>query len=773
MPSCIRLNRNISRIVMIVLALIFSGAVWIACSQNPAEERDSYFQRGKKYFQQNRYADAAIEFENAVKIDPHFAQGYYYLGLTEKKRNDLRGAFRAFRKEMEVDPKQTPGALELGTLYLMGNQPEQAGQIASGVLRREPHNFSALLLLAQSNLGEKNYAQALKGLQKLKTMRPKEAPIYLAIGIAQLGEGNSRGAESSFRQGIQLNPASPDGYRDLANLYRKVSRPAAAERILQEGLQATGKSRDLYFALADFYCRWGRLTHAMATLESFQRSEKPTADLYSSIGDFWVAHNQLRPALLEYQAAYNLKASLLLKKKFVNVYITLDKVGEAQHWNQEILKVSPKDVQGLLFAGAIDHLKGDNTAAVKEIRKGLENNPKSVFGHYYLGTALMALGKNSEAKSAFFECLKIDPMFPFALLRLAELSLRARDAQAATQYAREVMQTDPTLLGGYLVAADAATLSGDTARAEKALALANHFAPDSPAVIVRQAILDGLRKNYAKAEREYRSVLSQVKDPTPILAGLAQTYVQQGQAAKAIREITSYASGPGTNSALFVLLAQLHLMQNDLAAATTDCQNALRLDKNSAGAYFFLGRIAQLQGDDSAAIENYARAGRLDQSNSAPDLLAADLSRKLNRWSDARTYYQRALQASPGLAQAQGGLARAMIELGEDSNVALGLAQQARSAAPSDPVVADDLGWVYFKKGMPRLAIPLLQEAVGRMPKAADFRYHLGMAYSAAGEKTEARRALLDARKLGLSQPEAKQAEQTLAMLSLPSRTRQ
>ena len=768
MYSWFRSRRNP---LLVLIALALSSVGWVGCSQNPTQRRDSYFQSGKNYFQEKKYTDAAIEFQNAVKIDPHFTQGYYYLGLTQKERGDLQSAFQAFSKEIEVDPKQVPGALELGNLYLMGNQPAQARQIAGDILTREPRNFSALLIVAQSYLGQKNYVQALKEFEKLAAMRPKDAPIYLSIAIAQLGNSDTKGAESSFRKAIELEPASSEGYRDLANLYQKMGRPEPAVQTLQQGLKATGNAPDLYFALADLYCRWGRVPDAQATLASLERGEKPSAGLHSQIGDFWVAHDQVQPALSQYQAAYALAPSVLLKKKIVNVYITMNNAGEAERWNQEILKANPKDPEGILFARAIPPLRGDNSAAVEQLRKGLEKQPDSVFGHYYLGTALMATRKDDAAKSEFYDCLKADPTFSYAFLRLAELSLRTKDAPAATQYAREVMQLSPTMLDGYLLAADAATLSGDTARARNALLLAGQLAPASPAVRVRQAILDGLAKNYAKAEQEYQSALAQTNDPTPILAGLAQIYMEQKQMGKAIQEINSYARGPKANSELFVLLAKLHILQNDLAAASGDCQHALRLNGKNAGAYFLLGRIAELQGNDSAAIDNYAHAAQLYPSDSLPYLLAGDLSQKLKRWPDAQNYYQRALRQSPGLARAQAGLARAMLELGEDSNVALGLAQQARASAPSDPVVTDALGWVYFRKGMPQLAIPLLQQAVAKMPNDAGFRFHLGMAYSAAGKKTEARRTLLDARQLGLNDAEARQAEQTLATLATPSKT--
>lgn len=772
MHPWIRSRRNLSFAFSVLIMLALSCVALTGCSQNPTQQRDSYFQHGKEYFQHKKYADAAIEFQNAVKIDPHFAQGYYYLGLTQKKRGNLKAAFQSFSKEREIAPSQTPGELELASLYLIAHQPEQARQVAGEILTREPRNFSALLIVAQSYLGQKQYSQALKELDKLKAMKPNDASLYLAIGIAQLGDRDTKGAELNFRRAIKLKPASGEGYRDLANLFIKMGRPVQAEQTLRQGLKATGHAEDLYFALADLYCRWGRVTDAQSTLGSLEKMEKPTVELLSRIGDFWLSHNELKPALDEYQAAYALKPSLILKKKFANVYITMNNLPEAQRWNREILSANPKDKQGLMFEGAINQLRGDNPAAIKQLRNVLKNNPKSVFSHYYLGTALMAMGKNDKAKSQFFDCLKTDPMFSYAFLRLGELSLRNRDAQGARQYAREVLQLNPTMLAGYLLASDADVLSGDTARAEKALMLADQVSPGSPAVRVRQAILDGLRKNYTKAEKEYQSVLAQVKDPTPVLAGLAQVYVEQKQTGKAIEQISTYVNGPKANSGLFVLLAQLHILQKNLTAASTDCQNALRLNAKNAPAYFYLGRIAQLQGNDSAAIENYARAGQLNASDSLPFLLAGDLSQKLKRWSDVQKFYKSALQASPGTARAQAGVARAMIELGEDSNVALSLAQQARSSAPNDPVVADTLGWVDVKKNLPEVAIPLLRQAVGKMPHDASFRFHLGMAYSATGNKAEARRTLLEARKLGLSQAEAQQADQELALLATPRRTR-
>lgn len=749
---------------------LFLIVVGTGCSRSLSVERDAYFHSGMKYFQQGKYADAGIEFENAVQVDPHFTQGYYYLGLSRVKRGDVHSAVQAFEEEMQVAPNHVPGALELAHLYLLSNRPVEAEKVANGVLAREPDNWSAGLIVAQGYLGEGKYKSALKELRKLIAKRPNDAAIYLIMGIADVGMADYQGAESSLRRGIALNPRSPEGYEDLAHLYERTNRPTLAVHTLQDGIKRTEDSRDVYFALADFYCRAGRWTDAEAVLTSLQKEAGRTAGLYSAIGDFWVAHNKPRLAIDEYKVAYASAPSVLLDKKYAEAYITLGNAAEAERWNRKVLLADSKDEQGLLFAGAIAHLQGDDAHAVELLTQVLNDHPASIFGHYYLGIAYMGMENDAQAKAEFLECLKSDAGFAYADLRLAQLSLRSGDRLSASHYAQALIQLDPTMPEGYLLVADAATLGGNVGRADQALVLARRFAPDSPAVTVRQAILDGLQKNYTKAEAEYQSALKEAKNPTPVLTGLADLYVQQGRIANAVQKVSQFAGSPRANSELFVLLAELQLKQNDLTAAEADCRRALVMNSRSANAYFYLGQIAERRGDSVMGIADYVRAAQLSPRGALAYLLAGDLSRQIGRWAEAQRYYRSALDRQSGMPMAQAGLARTMLDLGEDPGVALSLAQRALSAAPSNAVVVDDLGWVYVKEGLPRLGIPLLLQATEKAPGQSSFRFDLGMAYFASGEKTKALQALVEARRLGLGQAEAEETQQALAELSTRSK---
>ena len=96
--------------------------------------------------------------------------------------------------------------------------------------------------------------------------------------------------------------------------------------------------------------------------------------------------------------------------------------------------------------------------------------------------------------------------------------------------------------------------------------------------------------------------------------------------------------------------------------------------------------------------------------------------------------------------------------------------KRRRDAAPDEPHIADTLGWILFKKGEYRNALPLLQESALKLPQA-NVQYHLGMAYYMLGEEASAREALQKAVDAKLDSVESDEARKRLALLAIDPRT--
>jgi tetratricopeptide (TPR) repeat protein len=138
----------------------------------------------------------------------------------------------------------------------------------------------------------------------------------------------------------------------------------------------------------------------------------------------------------------------------------------------------------------------------------------------------------------------------------------------------------------------------------------------------------------------------------------------------------------------------------------------------------------------------------------------------MNKSADAQKRYEAIVATNQRAPVAANNLAWIYAENGANLDVALQLAQNAKSQLVDVPQVNDTLGWVYYKKDLPLLAIPPLEESVAKDPSNGSYRLHLGLAYAKAGQSDKARSALERALQLSPQVEGADVARKTLMALN-------
>ena len=128
------------------------------------------------------------------------------------------------------------------------------------------------------------------------------------------------------------------------------------------------------------------------------------------------------------------------------------------------------------------------------------------------------------------------------------------------------------------------------------------------------------------------------------------------------------------------------------------------------------------------------------------------------RPADAKKKYEEALTINPRSMVANNNLAYLYAEEGENLDRALLLAQNAVAQSPDNPTVQDTLGWVYYKKDLPDLAIRAFEQSIAKDGKNALYYYHLGVAQVKKGEVSRGRQSLESALKLRPDYPDAQRA---------------
>ena len=76
---------NLTRHRSIWLAALIAVAIVAGCTRDPNVLKQKHFAKGESYFQRGQYREAAIEFQNAIQIDPKYADAHYELAQTYLK----------------------------------------------------------------------------------------------------------------------------------------------------------------------------------------------------------------------------------------------------------------------------------------------------------------------------------------------------------------------------------------------------------------------------------------------------------------------------------------------------------------------------------------------------------------------------------------------------------------------------------------------------------------------------------------------------------------
>ena len=155
------------------------------------------------------------------------------------------------------------------------------------------------------------------------------------------------------------------------------------------------------------------------------------------------------------------------------------------------------------------------------------------------------------------------------------------------------------------------------------------------------------------------------------------------------------------------------------------------------------GRLGAIHADmerHADAAATYAEAIRRSGTNSwTMRLLRAASLEQIDRWPEARTELETAMQAEPDNAILLNFLGYGKLERGEDLDAAEAMIRQASALKPDDASITDSLGWAMYKRGrLPEAVTTLTRAAVGD-PGQAEIHEHLGDALFASGRRIEAR----------------------------------
>lgn len=732
-----------------------------ACQSDPSARKREYLESGNRYLADGKYPHAIIEYRNAIDIDPTFGEARKRLAEAYARTGDAPQALEQYVRAADFIPTDVQLQLTAGAYLLAARKPGDALARADYALKQQPDSIQALLLRGNALAGLSSFDEALKAIEEAIRLDPERGTSFTQLGLVEFARGRTSEAEAAFIKAVELAPKSVETYFALGNFYWSVGNAGETEKAFQGALNVDAKNGMANRAMAAFSIATGKYRAAEPYLIRLAESGDPNAVF--ALTDYYIASGRAKEAVARLEADGGaMKDVPNVGQRLARAYAAAGDTTRAKTLVEQVLAGNPSAVDAQLLRSQLLFDAGNRDEAYAAVHTAASSSPESAEAQFALARVYAARGDRTAAEAAYRDVLRINPRAAAAQVAIARLQLSSGNREASLKTAEEVTRTQPQNLDARLQLARSLMASGDVRRAERELTALRSAYPNVSAVHIQAGMLALLKNDIAGARASFNRAESLDSRSLELLAAWLALEFKTNDVPGAKARVEKRLN-EGATPGLLILAARTYLSAKDQLAAESALRQAIELDASLLPPYEMLGQLYIAQKKlGEARTEFEALAKRQSKPVSALTMSGMILMAQ-GQTEPAKKRFEEVLAIDPRAAIAANNLAWMHAESGENLDTALKLAQIATAQVPDQPELMDTLGWVYYKKNVPKLASALFEGCVKKAPGIAAYHYHLGLAYLQSGDIERGRAALHQALALSPNQPLAVDIRRALA----------
>jgi tetratricopeptide (TPR) repeat protein len=220
-----------------------------------------------------RLTRAISALEQAVKLNPNFHQAHYVLGLCLKDREQLAEAAATFSRAIALSPAFIPAREELVDLYRLQNNPRAEIEQLEALFALDPARAERLIAVGLAHMRAGNRDLAVVTLRRAAELFPEAPGIFAALGQVWLDAAEQGGDPSDLRKALEaLAPvatqtnASSETLGHFGRALMLTGEQARAELVLKQASQRFPTDPEVLPHLATVAQKLGHLDDARQAL---------------------------------------------------------------------------------------------------------------------------------------------------------------------------------------------------------------------------------------------------------------------------------------------------------------------------------------------------------------------------------------------------------------------------------------------------------------------------------------------------------------------------
>ena len=724
------------------IALLVMSMTLAACKSDPQAEARELLEKGNQLSSRKQYPEAIIEYRRAIQADPRLGPARLQLAFAYAATGDGLNALREYVRAADLMPEDRDAQAKAGTFMLLAGQFNDAQALAERMLKRDPNDVHAHVLLANALAGLKDTEGAVAAFEKAVSLDPTRSGTYSELGSVQLVSGNRKAAEAAFRKAIEVDPKSANAHMALSNYLWATRDFANAEKEMRTALALDPRHVVANRAMAMYLMMTNKAAEAEPHLKIVAEISPGPEPKYF-LSEYYLRLNRVD------DARAMLEPLLKDEDTFVGASVRLARIEAIGHKNAEAHRLldaalarDPANADALIARGKLFLSENNTINALTTLQKAVQSNPRSVAAQLALGQTHAARGSLKEAITAYNDALKLDAGNLEGRLGLARAQINSGNAAEAVPLVLEVVEQRPTNGEARLLLLYGLIAVGDVAQAQRQLDVLLQTSPNSPTIQNAAGMLANLKKDTEGARIAYQRALDADPKSYQALAGLLTAEMQSKQFGRARALIEKQLAEMPNDPSVLLMAAQTYNALGDAFEMEKALKKTVEADPASLQAYAMLGRMYYQQGRLDLArheLEKYITTAPLSVPGNT---MLGTILQLQGKHEEAKSRYTKALQIDSRAAVAANNLAWINATTNGNLDMALQLAQTAKSALPNRHEIDDTIGFIYYKKGLSSMAIDALTASTQKQPDNPTYNYHLALAQHQQGNRDEARRLL-------------------------------
>ena len=782
--------------------LLLSPVLLTSCSGSEARQA-RYLERGEQFIADQNYDKARVEISNALQINPNNVRARLAAARIAEKQQKPADAVANYQAVIDIDKENVEARAALGRIFLIAGLTDRARDAITPAIAKAPQDSRLLVVRGGLKAVEGDIAGALQDAQAAVKAAP-DNELAVALLAAQFRrQEHTDDAIAALKAGIERKPDSVDlrlilaelqehaGHKELAEEQLKIvadrnrtnlaywqqlarfhlldKNGVAAEQALRDAVKYNPESIPAKSALVGLIANLKGLEAAQAQMLEFLKVDPKRTELKMALGQFYEASRKPADAEATYREIIAVEGvkpfGLEARNRLAAVLVQKPDLAATDNLIKEVLAQSPRDNDALILRSGLALARGDTASAITDLRAVLRDQPNSQPLMRALARAHVQDRDMALAEEVLRNAVQLNPADQQSRFDLAALLALTHREKQALPMLEGLAKEAPENIAVREALFRVQLATGDVVAARATADETQRLRPDLEQGYLLSGTLFESQRELGKAREQYEAALQKSRTPVQVLAMLVRVDLSDKQPKKALDRLTAYLQKYPQEPLALELMGEVRLTMNDSAEAIASFDRAIASNPKWWLPYRGKALAQDAAKQPQAAIgslqEGFTKTGALE--------LGMDLALRQDRAGDLdaaiKTYEQMLARAPKSLAVANN-LAMMLVDRRKDVASFERADQLAGLLANSeDASFLDTRGWIKFRRGDLRAALPLLQQAAAKSPKSPEIQYHLGMVQLRNGDKDAAKLSLESAVSAKSAFAGLEEARATLAAL--------